>query len=353
MKTADIIRIRLHNQQLAASRFTTAKEIVEWQGVMQAQEYALSKWAIGIRLPGSSEKIIDKALDKGEILRSHLLRPTWHYVAAEDIHWMLTLSVPQQRAAVKFRQKFLEIKPATLKKSNKIIEKALSKGEHLTRKELTALLQEAKINTKDERVSHMLFEAEIDGIICNGVQRGKEITYALLSERVNGGKSFPREEAMAKLAQRYFSSHGPATVQDFIWWSGLSITEGKKAVDLVKKDLESFTIGKKTYWLSPGLQIPSTKKSSAFLLPPYDEYIIAYADRSAVLTDGSKQKNLFDNGLFRPVILVNGKAIGNWKRVVKKGKTTVESNYFKKPAKTTEALIKKATKDYQRFAGED
>lgn len=353
MKTADIIRARLHNQQLATSRFTTAKEIVGWQGAVQAQEYVLSKWAIGIRLPGSSEKTIDKALDKGEILRSHLLRPTWHYVAAEDIHWMLALSAPQQRAAVKFRQKFLEITSATLKKSNKTIEKALSKGEHLTRKELAALLQEVKINTKDERVSHMLFEAEIDGIICSGVQRGKEITYALLSERVNGGKAFPREEAVAKLAQRYFTSHGPATVQDFIWWSGLSITEGKKALELVKKDFESFTIGEQTYWLSPGLQIPSPKKSAAFLLPPYDEYIIAYADRSAVLTDESKQKSLFDNGLFRPVILVNGKATGNWKRVIKKGKTIVELNYFKKPAKTTEALIKKATKDYQRFAGED
>src|SRR5215216_1810254 len=105
MKTADIIRVRLYNQQLTATKFTTPKEIVSWMGVMQAQEYALSKWAIGIRLPGSTVSTIDKALDKGDILRTHLLRPTWHYVAAEDIYWMLALSIPQQRAALKFRHK--------------------------------------------------------------------------------------------------------------------------------------------------------------------------------------------------------------------------------------------------------
>jgi hypothetical protein len=352
MKTTDIIRMRLHNQQLTAAGFTTPKEIVGYMGAMQAQEYPLSKWAIGIRLPGSTEKTINRALDKGEILRTHVLRPTWHYVTPEDIHWILSLSAPQQRQAVKFRQKSLELTPAVLNKSNKTIEKALLKGEHLTRKELTAALQQVKIDARNERGGHLLFQAEIDGIICSGIQRGKEVTYALLSERVNGGKSFPREEAMVKLAKRFFTSHGPATAQDFIWWSGLSITDGKNAVEMIKKEFHSIIAGEKTYLLSPNLQIPADKKPSRFLLPPYDEYIIAYADRSAVVTDDAKKKNLFDNGLFRPAIIVNGKAIGNWKRVIKKNKTTAELKYFKKPAKTTEALIKKAVKDYERFVSE-
>ena len=348
MKTADIIRLRLHNQQLAAARFTTPKQIVSWLGVMQAQEYAPSKWAIDIRLPDSTLQTIDEAIDKGEILRTHLLRPTWHYVTPEDIHWMLALSEPQQKAAMKFRQKFLELTPAILKKSDTLIEKALSKGEHLTRKELITLLQENKINTKDERPGHILFHAEVNGIICSGKQRGKEITYALLSERVNGGKAFPRDQALAMLAHRYFTGHGPATVQDFIWWSGLSITDGKSAVESVKKDFESFTIGEKIYLLSPGLQVPVSKRPSAALLPPFDEYLIAYADRSSVIIDESKKSNLFTNGLFRPVILLNGKAIGNWK----KQKSAIGLKYFKKPAKTTAALMKKAIKAYEKFAGE-
>lgn len=349
MKTADLLRIRLHNQQLSTNSFKTPKEIVSWMGIMQSQEYAQSKWAIGVRLPESTEQTIDKALDKGEILRTHVLRPTWHYVAAEDIHWMLAIAAPQQRAAQKFRLKFLEITPAILKKSNKIIEKALSNGDHLTRKEIVSRLQAAKIDAEGEKGGHMLFQAEIDGIICSGIQRGKEITYALLSERVNGGKSFSRDESLAMLARRYFTSHGPATVQDFIWWSGLPITEGKKALELIKNEFESATIGEATYWFAGGIEIPEQKKSSCFLLPPYDEYIIAYAGRSMLVNNELNKKNLFENGLFRNVILVNGKAIGLWKRVIKKDKTVVETKFFKPAAKATHALVKKATKEFTAF----
>jgi hypothetical protein len=351
MKVADILRIRLHNQQLSGANFKTPKEVVSWMGVMQAQEYVISKWAIGIRLPQSTEKRIDKSLDKGEILRTHLLRPTWHYVAAEDIHWMLVLSAPQQKAAMKFREKFLGLTPATYNKSNKIIEKVLSTGEHLTRKELVAILEKEKIDAKNERGGHLLFRAEIEGIICSGIQKGKEITYALLAERVKGGKSYSHEEALAKLAHRFFTSHGPATVQDFIWWSGLSITEGKKALELVKNEFESETIGETAYWFAPGIEIPDQKKSSCFLLPAFDEFIIGYADRTMLKTGELKNKSLFESGLFKTVILVNGKAIGNWKRVIKKGKTEIETEFFKAPAKSTQSLIKKAVKEFNHFVG--
>lgn len=349
MKTADLIHIRLHNQQLAAGNFKSPAEIVSWMGAMQAQEYVLSKWAIGIRLPLSTEKLVNRSLDKGEIIRTHVLRPTWHYVAAEDLHWMLALSAPQQKQAMKSREKVLGLTPAIYNKSNKIIEKALSDGGHLTRKEITAILGKSKIDAKNEKGGFMLLRAELEGIICSGIQRGKEITYALLAQRIASGKSFPREEALAKLAHRFFTSHGPATVQDFTWWSGLSITEGKIAVESVKNEFESASIGEQTYYFGKDLQLPGEKKPSSFLLPPFDEYIIAYADRSAVINDESKTKSIFDNGLFRTVILVNGKALGNWKRVIKKDKVAIEMLYFKKPAKTTESLVKKAAKEYERF----
>jgi len=352
MKTADLAHIRLHNQQLAVKKDQSPREIVAWLGAMQAQEMISSKWAIGIRLPGATEKQIDKALDRGEILRTHVLRPTWHYVAPEDIHWMLALTAPQVKAGLKSRHKQLEFTEAIFKKSNQAIEKALSNGEHLTRKEIVAILKKVKIDGAGERGAHLLWRAETDGIICSGAQRGKEITYALLGQRVSTGKSLPREEALRTLAHRYFTGHGPATVRDFIWWSGLSVTDGKLALEMVKKQFDSITIDEQEYWLSPDLKIPpKEKKSSCFLLPPFDEYIIAYADRSAVLSDDSKKSNLFENGLFKGVILLNGKAIGNWKRTFKKDKMLLETQYFKKPAKTTEALVKKAWKEYERFMG--
>lgn len=351
MKMADLAHIRLHNQQLAAKNAQSPKEIVAWLGAMQAQEMIFSKWALGIRLAGAIEKQIDKALDRGEILRTHILRPTWHYVAPEDIHWMLALTAPQVKAGLKSRHKQLEFTEAIFKKSNNTIEKALSNGEHLTRKEIVAILKKVKIDGAGERGAHLLWRAETDGIICSGAQRGKEITYALLSQRVSTGKSLPREEALRTLAHRFFTGHGPATVRDFTWWSGLSVADGKQALEMVKKEFDSITIDEQEYWLSPGLKIPPREKSSCLLLPPFDEYIIAYADRSAVLSDGSKKSNLFQNGLFKPVILLNGKAIGTWKRTFKKDKMVLETQYFKPPAKTTGALVKKAWKEYERFMG--
>lgn len=352
MKTADILQVRLHNQQLAAQQFQTPAELVAHMGVIQAQEYHMSKWAIGMRLPGTTEQAIDMALDKGEILRTHVLRPTWHYVAAEDIHWMLALSVPQNMAAVKSRFKVLGITAEMVKKSNKLIDKALSNGEHLTRKELVAILEKAKIDAKNEVGGHLLFMAELEGIACNGAHRGKEITYALLSSRVANGKSFSREEALAKLAKRYFNSHGPATVQDFIWWSGLSITEGKKALELVKNEFEQVSIDEQMFYFSPNIKMPDAKKSTCLLIPPYDEYVIGYADRTMLIKGEGKEENIFENGLSRPNILVNGKSIGNWKRTIKKDKTIIELKFFKAPAKTVLPQIKKAAKSFGQFIGQ-
>src|SRR5687767_5319564 len=191
MKMVDLAYIRLHNQQLAAKNAQLPKAVVAWLGAMQAQEMISSKWDIGIRLPGATEKLINKALDRGEILRTHLLRPTWHYVAPEDIHWMLALTASQLKAGLRSRHKQLEFTEAIFKKSNKTIEKALSNGEHLTRKEIVAILKTVKIDGTGERGAHLLWRAETDGIICSGAQRGKEITYALLGQRVSTGKSLP------------------------------------------------------------------------------------------------------------------------------------------------------------------
>jgi len=352
MTLTDITYCRLHNQQIATTQIKKAKDLVAWMGVMQAQDYAMSKWAVGIRLPSATEKNIEAAIHKGEILRTHLLRPTWHLVAAEDIYWMLALSAPKLKALVKARHKETGLTPAVLKKTNSIIEKALTKNGHMTRDELLQEFKKAKIAVDNNRSSHIFFWAEMEGLICSGCLKEKEPTYALLQEWVPKRKELAKEEAIALLAQKYFISHGPALLSDFVWWSGLNITAARQGLEAVKDQLQEEKINGQSYWLSPSLSVPPKKQNSVYLLPAYDEYIISYKDRSAMYPGDLKTFAISNNGYFRPVIVVNGQVTGIWKRSVQKGKLLVEAQFFKAIPKTIQPLFTKAGKAYGDFLGQ-
>jgi hypothetical protein len=318
-------------------------------GAMQSQDFNMAKWAIGLRLPGTTDAIIEAAFNKGEILRTHVLRPTWHFVAAEDIYWMLEVTSPQMNSLLKSRQKQMELTKTIFAKSNSIIEKAVSGGKHVTREELMTLLKKAKIAITSERSYHLMYQAELNGIVCSGNMKGKNQTYTLLEERVKKTKQIPREEALAKLASRYFTSHCPATVEDFIWWSGLNITDGKHALEMIKNNFISETIKSKTYWFTDSFSIPLKNKSSLYLLPAFDEFIISYKDRTAILYPEHYTKVVSNNGIFWPVILMNGKAIGLWKRNIQKDKVLLEAQFFKKVSKTTIAFVEKRFKQFGNF----
>lgn len=321
-------------------------------GAMQAQDYPMCKWAAGIRLPAATEQTVETAIHKGEIIRTHVLRPTWHLVAAEDLHWMLALSAPKLKASLKARHKELELTDAVRKKSNSIIEKALAQHGHLTREELVTELKKAKIAVDNNRSSHLLFWAEMEALICSGSLKNKQPTYALLQEWVPKTKALTKEEALAQLAYKYFNSHGPATLPDFVWWSGLNITDARKGLESVKDQLREEKIAGQTYWMSPSLDIPSGKQNAVYFLPAFDEYIISYKDRTAVLADNYQKNAIWVNGLFRPVVIVNGEAAGTWKRTIQKDKTIIETQFFKPPVKTTTALFKKAAAAYGHYLGQ-
>jgi hypothetical protein len=184
MTLTDITNMRLPAQQISQSKFKTPKKIVSWMGAMQAQDYAMSKWAVGIRLQGSTQTEIEKAIDSGKIIRTHVLRPTWHLISSVDIYWMLELTAPHIKVLMRSQEKKLELTESVYAKSNIIIEKALQKSEMLTRKELMTELRKAKIDTSDIRAAHLMFRAEIEGIVCNGIPKENMQTYSLLSERV-------------------------------------------------------------------------------------------------------------------------------------------------------------------------
>lgn len=340
---------RLFNQHIEATKFKSAADVVGWMGAMQAQDFAMAKWAVGIRLPHSTERSIEAALDSGEIIRTHLLRPTWHLVSAQDLTWMLALTAPQIKATLKSRQQGLGLSETVLAKSNTVLRQALGTGKHLTRQELVNELEKNQIVTDENRASHLLMCAELEGLICSGANQGKHPTYALLEERVAPTQALNRETALAKLARQYFVSHGPATLSDFIWWSGLSTREARQALEMVKADFVSETIGAERYWFPNATIHPEPTEKMVQFLPAFDEFIISYTDRSAVLPAENQAKAISSNGIFRPVIVVNGQVAGLWKRTLKKAKVIVEAEFFKRPDSTLLGPIEKAAERYGHF----
>jgi hypothetical protein len=345
----DISNIRLHNHQIATSNFKSAKDLVAWMGAMQAQDYAMAKWAIGVRLPGSTDISVENALCKGELIRTHLLRPTWHIVSSSDIYWILELTAHHLKPLLRARFKLFEISDELVSKSKTVIGKVLSGGNHLTRDEIMNELNIAHIEAVDLRLYHLMMACELDGIVCNGITKGKKLTYALLEERVPRPGSIPRDEALAELARRYFTSHGPATLQDFIWWSGLSVKDARSALESIKKDFISETVEQQILWFSGTLPTDLADDQSAYLLPAYDEFIISYRDRNASIASEHHKNAISANGFFHPILVANGQIKGTWKRTLKKDKVLIESNYFQADDHLPLDLLENTAIPYGKF----
>lgn len=341
--------LRLINQQITASKLKEVKDLVTWMGAIQAQDYNMAKWAIGLRIPSSTDKIIEEAFNKGEIIRTHILRPTWHFISPDDVSWMLELTAEQIKSTMRSSNRLLGITKKISEKSNLIINDALTQNKYLTRKELSEFLNKANIKFKDPRAyRHIIFNAELDGIVCSGPIKGKEQTYNLLSRLVKKQKQYKKDEALYELAKRYFTSHGPATLYDFSWWSGLRINDAQKAIDLVKKEIISDKIKSKTYWLSSDT-VNKAKQDSLHLLPAYDEFIISYKDRTPSLQSKHQREVSTINGIFKPIIVFNGKIIGTWKKNIKKNKINIEIKLFHPVKKDTELSIEKEVERYGLF----
>jgi hypothetical protein len=348
MNFSEISKLRIHNQQIDGSNYKTAKELVGWMGAVQAQDFAMAKWAIGLRLVNSTDQQIEHSYNQGDILRIHLMRPTWHFVSSDDIYWMLELTASKIKSIMKTNDRRFELSDSTYFKTNQIIERQFIKEKHISRINIAKALENEKINLDENRLSHILMRAELDGIICSGPIIDKKLTYCLLEERVPNKKNLTRDIALAELANKYFTSHCPATVRDFIWWSGLSVTEARIGLEMVKSNFISETIDSETYWFT---QSSSDIKLnlSAFLLPAFDEFLISYANRSASLLAINNKKTFSNNGIFRPVIVVNGQVDGLWKRTLIKNKVILETDLFHDFTLEIKNVIEKESKRLELF----
>lgn len=343
--------IRLLSQQLAKPKFKTPEEVVAWMGAIQAQEYTMAKWAVGCRLKSATLQAVDNALAKGEILRTHILRPTWHFVAAGDIRWMLQLSGGRIKTAFESyaRSNKIEIPESLYIQSNNLLEKLLAGNKSLTKQELGEEFARSGLEAGNYPMHLFLIRAEVDGLVCSGVDKGKKPTYALLDERVPPVKELHREEALARLATLYFQSHSPATLADFIWWSGLTTTDARHAVGLIECDLLTEQYDSEIFYLHTSCDLKARCRQVLHLLPSYDEYLISYKDRTTVLLREHHPKAFNTFGIFYPVILHNGRIIGNWKKVTKKKVLAPEVSFFNGISDIPEELLKKAVDRYCYF----
>ena len=323
-----IPNIRLQNQQLLNPLFCQPKELVSWLGAMQAQNYSMVKWAMGTRLKSATIQTVEEALRKGEILRTHVMRPTWHLVAAEDIRWMLKLSARRIKSANdSFAKGYnLEITDELYAKSYNLLEKILCGNKSLTKQEIaehfccSGILVEAD----NHRMTRFMVRAEQEGIVCSGEDKGGKYTYALLEERVPPVPEITKDEALARLARSYFRSHAPAVLQDFIWWSGLPVSEAKQAIYLIESELTAEQWNGQTWYVHEACRTRGKVSGRLHLLPSYDEYLLGYKDRTDVLPKEHYPKAFTNNGLFYPVILHEGQVIGNWSKSAKKGSASIE-----------------------------
>jgi hypothetical protein len=347
MTDLDIAQQRLYNQHISRQIFTTPAEIVKYMGAIQAQDYAGAKWAVGLRLLKGSDAAVEKAMADGSIIRTHVLRPTWHFVSPDDLRWMLDLTAPRINAfsASRFRQ--LGLDSAVFKRSNDALANALEGGKQLTREEAMGILQQAGVQTDDLRFIHLLMRAELDKVICSGGRQGKQFTYALFDDRVPAGKGLSREEALAELVKRYFTSHGPATLQDFAWWSGLTLADGKTGLDLIRSELAWFETNGLPYWVAKNEPGENKKSPIAHLLPAFDEFAVAYSDRTA--TVNPKYLTQARHVIFAPSIVVNNQVVGTWKRTINKNSTEIALNHFGKVNKMQEKAIEMAAAKYREF----
>ena len=350
--TLDFVRRRLHAQCIAGSRLRSPEAVVSWMGAMQAQEFGPAKWGIGLRAPGLTEAEIDEAFNAGRVLRTHVLRPTWHFVVAADIRWMLAVSGPRVHAANRHYYKKTGVDSALLIRSRRLIERSLAGGNALTRTELAAVLARAGAHAQGQQLAYLMMHAELDGVVCSGPRRGKQFTYMLLEERVPRAQKVDVDEALGELARRYFTSRGPATMRDFSWWSGMTIRETRRALDIVKPVMVGESASGEQYWCcaSGSVAPPSRPRGTVDLLPVYDEYLIAYKDRQLVASRAPQREDRHHDP-YAHFLMLDGRLAGTWRRSDRGETIRVMTSPYRPFTKAHQQALAAAVSRFAAFVG--
>lgn len=322
---SEIAHRRLRTQGLSKIIFSDAVDAVTQLGAVQSQDYPGAKWALGQRLKDTNDADMDRLFNEGSILRTHVMRPTWHFVAPADIRWLLELTGPRVHSGNASWYRKLEIDKSILLKGYPVIERRLRDRAFATRAELAAALGNAGILAKGPRLAHLVMAAELDGLICSGPLRGKQFTYGLMAERAPSARRLGRDEALAELTTRYFRTRGPATLQDFGWWSGLTMRDAREGIESVRTQFGREEWQGRTYWFDGSASAAPARSARVFLLPNYDEYFIGHKDRSAIGEAIRRVAVPADSPvLYVHLIILDGQVVGGWRRTLRRNTVVVE-----------------------------
>ncbi|GIG02644.1 winged helix DNA-binding domain-containing protein [Catellatospora citrea] len=343
---------RMRNLGLHATADATPQDVVGRLGAVQSQDYGPATWSLGERITAAHEDRLHRDFAEGALLRTHVLRPTWHFVTPEDIAWVLALTGPRVHQLNAYYYRQLGLDEQLRARCDALLTEALT-GTQLTRKELTALCQAAGIGTEGFRMAYILMNAELNGLICSGAMKGKQHTYALLAERAPQALVLDPDAALAELTLRYFTSHGPATVKDFRWWSSLTQAEIRRSLDLVRGQLHSLDADGLTYWFAGEPAQPHTSDGPvAHLLQGYDEYIVGYTESKHLLNvAGVGGGQRLDRPVYNGVLIIDSQVAGHWKRTVGRTEVAVEVLVYAPLDADRAAAVQAAADHHGRFLG--
>jgi hypothetical protein len=347
MTPTDLLRHRLHNQHLTNTPLTQPEAPVTRLVAMQAQVWDMAKWAIGLRVPGATDASVEAAFNEGRILRTHVLRPTWHFISPADLRWLLGLSGPRVTAFNAPMARKLGLDRPLFNRSNDVLAKALEGGNFLTRAQLQAALADAGIQVAGQHLAYVVMQAELDGVLCSGPRLGRQFSYALLAERVPTTPTLTRDEAFAELTRRYFATRGPATLADFAWWSGLTMSDVRRGVSMLPEEFEQRDVAGQTCVFLPGELPHVSLEQTTFLMPDYDEYGIAYKNRNVLFGDAHLARA--GNGTMPHAVVMGGVVAGTWQRADEGKRVGIKTRMFRPLDANAQAALENAVERYQDF----
>jgi hypothetical protein len=351
MKAADILRLRLERQGLARPTFARPEEVVSWFGAVQAQDYLGSLWALGLRTAKATESAVEAAESRRAIVRTWPMRGTLHFVAAADARWMTRLLAPRviARHSARWKREF-GVDARMIARADEVVAHALEGGKRLSRNAVYDALESRRIRTGGSRGRHLLLCLAMQGRVCLAGRDGKQHTFALLDEWLPKSRHLEGEAALAELARRYFTSHGPATPRDFAWWSGLSLKEAKSALGGASTSLTKIAGDGVDYWWHDDgkRRIAKPAGPQVRLLPAYDEYTVGYHDRSS-LVDGRAPVSKMS--LLSPAMLIDGRVAGSWTRVLGTKGAVLRAKPTRKLSARETTALRAAARSYGDFLG--
>jgi hypothetical protein len=352
MQPRDIARLRLGAQLIDHPRPTTPEAIVTHLGAIQAQDYPGALWSIGLRIVGATRGDVERAIVDRTIVRTWPMRGTLHFVPATDARWMLELLAPRIMRAAAGRHRQLELDEAAFRRSRRLVGRALKDEPVLSRSAILAALEDGGVATTGQRGIHILQRLSMERMLCYGPHADKQPTFTLFDDWIATSRLLERDDALRTLAERYFRSHGPATLRDFVGWTGLTVADAKLALQLAQPMLDRVMSGDVELWMSNEPVASETPASRAHLLPGFDELLLGYKDRSATLASRDAERIVpGSNGMFLSTLVLDGQVVGTWKRFTRAKAVALDAVPFRRLTAPQKKTFVAPRDRYARYLG--